>query len=136
MRRSFLAIVLLAVCAALGAQEYPARAVRIVVPFAPGGGTDLIARILSQHLSQRLGQSFVVENRPAGSGSSAPITWRRARPTATRCFSRSPRSRVRRGMIDQGMDPAAGEPGEFAALIKADMEKWGDIGKRLGVKLD
>jgi hypothetical protein len=34
------------------------------------------------------------------------------------------------------MEPAAGTPGEFAALIKSDMEKWGDIGKRLGVSLD
>ena len=34
------------------------------------------------------------------------------------------------------MDPAAGDPEQFAALIKADMDKWGEIGKRLGVKLD
>jgi tripartite-type tricarboxylate transporter receptor subunit TctC len=52
----------------LAADEYPARAVRMVVPFAPGGGTDVVGRILAQQLSQRLGQSFVVENKPAGSG--------------------------------------------------------------------
>jgi len=287
MRRSFLAFVLLVASMALGAQEYPARTVRIVVPFAPGGGTDLIARILSQHLSQRLGQSFVVENRPAGSGivgadhvaKSAPdgytllfafsslsssaklfsklpydpvrdfvpvalattspllvvvpaslpakdlrefIAHARAMPgklnygssgpgssphLATELFmsltgvqmahisykgigpaitallanevqfslvptvnesglpgfeviawwgmlapAKTPRAvverlnrevraildraEVRRGMIDQGMDPAAGAPEQFAELIKTDMEKWGDIGKRLGVKLD
>jgi len=50
------------------AQDYPTRAVRVIIPFAPGGGTDIVGRILAQHLSQRLGQSFVVENRPAGSG--------------------------------------------------------------------
>jgi tripartite-type tricarboxylate transporter receptor subunit TctC len=43
---------------------------------------------------------------------------------------------VRRQLVDQGMDPAAGSPEQFGALIKADMEKWGEIGARLGVKLD
>ena len=43
---------------------------------------------------------------------------------------------VKRILVDQGMDPAAGSPEEFGALIKADMEKWGAIGTRLGVKLD
>jgi len=71
MRRSaVLSIAAFAIAApfAHAADEYPARSVRIVVPFAPGGGTDVVGRILAQHLSQRLGQSFVVENRPAGSG--------------------------------------------------------------------
>jgi len=54
-------------CAA-HAQDYPVRTVRVIVPFAPGGGTDIVARLLGQHLSQRLGQSFVIENQPAGSG--------------------------------------------------------------------
>jgi tripartite-type tricarboxylate transporter receptor subunit TctC len=46
------------------AQDYPTRAVTIIVPFTPGGSTDIIARMLAQKLEQRLGKSFVVENRP------------------------------------------------------------------------
>jgi len=48
------------------AQTYPARPVRVIVPFAAGGGTDITARIIAQWLSERLGQQFIIENRPGG----------------------------------------------------------------------
>ena len=58
-------VLLLAVCAgAAQAQSYPSRAVRMLVGFPPGGGTDIMARVLAPRLSETLGQSFVVENRP------------------------------------------------------------------------
>ncbi len=46
------------------AQNYPVRSVRVVVPVTPGGGTDLVARMVSQKLSENIGQPFVIENRP------------------------------------------------------------------------
>jgi len=46
------------------AQDYPTRNVSILVPFAPGGGTDLIARTVAQKLEQKFGKSFIIENRP------------------------------------------------------------------------
>src|SRR5262245_17328902 len=59
------------------AQAYPSRPVRIIVPFAPAGSTDSVARLIGQWLSERLGQQFVVENRPgAGTniGTEAVVT--------------------------------------------------------------
>jgi len=50
------------------AQAYPTRPVRIIVPFAPAGSTDIVARLLGQWLSERLGHQFVIENRPGAVG--------------------------------------------------------------------
>jgi tripartite-type tricarboxylate transporter receptor subunit TctC len=77
---------LIAVClvAALGApafaQDYPARPVTFLVPFAPGGVTDIFARILARNLEMRLGKPFVVENKPGGSGITAALDVMHANP--------------------------------------------------------
>jgi tripartite-type tricarboxylate transporter receptor subunit TctC len=72
-RRKFLSLTAGALaCQALSriarAQAYPSRPVRLIVPFGPGGGTDVAGRLIGQWLSERLGQQFVIENRP-GAGS-------------------------------------------------------------------
>ena len=64
----FLGMLALCACAWAHAQDYPAKPVRVVVPFPPGGGTDVIARALTQKLSERLGNNFLVENRSGAGG--------------------------------------------------------------------
>jgi len=66
--------------AAAGAQNYPAKAVRIVVPAQPGGGLDLIGRVIGDQLSRALGQSFFVENSGGGGGTIASMSVARAAP--------------------------------------------------------
>src|SRR5947209_7459517 len=62
--RAFLALVLALAAAGAAAQVFPARTVRILVGYTPGGGTDINARLLAPKLAEHFGQQFVVENRP------------------------------------------------------------------------
>jgi len=79
----FATTVLLSGMAAFAA--YPDRVIRIVVPFAPGGGTDVVARTLAQELARDLGASIIIENKP-GRGPFSARKWSRpVRPTVTRC---------------------------------------------------
>ncbi len=66
--KSLLAIALFAAASATLAQNYPARAVRLIVPFPPGGSTDIIGRAVAQKLFEKWGQPVVVDNRPGASG--------------------------------------------------------------------
>jgi tripartite-type tricarboxylate transporter receptor subunit TctC len=66
--RSITILALCALNAATQAQGWPAKPIRIIVPFTPGSGTDIIARTVSEKLSPQLGQPIVIENRPGAGG--------------------------------------------------------------------
>jgi len=77
--------VLLAAAAIASAQplalaDYPARALRLILPFPPGGGTDTLGRILAQELSERVGQPVIAENRPGAGGNIGNEAAARAAP--------------------------------------------------------
>src|SRR4051794_3313060 len=65
-RRALTATMLAAAMPAARGAGFPAHTVRVVVPYAPGGGTDIVARIMAQHATAESGQSFAVENRSGG----------------------------------------------------------------------
>ena len=125
------------------AQDWPTRAVRIIVPFPPGGAADALPRIIGERLSARLGQAFVVENRAGATGSIAAELVFRAEPDGYTLLSTPPAPLVINPTLYLKLpyDPAqfvpvsvmasimsvllvhpqvaAGSLGEFVALIKA-----------------
>src|SRR5256885_16703539 len=68
MNRILFAFVVLAFSFVASAQPYPARPVKIIVPFAPGGTADTLGRLVAQKLTEQLKENFVVENRPGAGG--------------------------------------------------------------------
>jgi len=72
--------------AAQSTDQYPSRTVKIIVPYAPGGATDIVARHLANKLSEMLGQGFIVENRPGASGNIALDAAAKAAPDGYTLF--------------------------------------------------
>lgn len=159
------------------AADYPHKPIRVIVPFSPGGGSDVIARLVGARLSERVGQTVVVDNRPAAAGVIGTDLVAHTNPKRLEAFpdlptvaesgvpgyeaslwygfmapARTPRPIVdklyreisaivrvpdmRQTLIAQGNDVIINSPAEFAQVIAADAEKWGVVGKRLGVRLD
>jgi tripartite-type tricarboxylate transporter receptor subunit TctC len=105
-RRRFLraagtALALPAVMRLARAQTYPARTVRVIVGLAAGGGTDIVARLIGQWLSERLGQPFVIENRPGAGGNIATETVVNARPDGYTLLAVSPAAAINATLYDK-----------------------------------
>src|SRR5215217_1089000 len=80
MRPLMLAAAVALFAAVAQAQQYPSRAVTIAVPFAAGGGSDLLARLVAQKLEERLGKPFIIENKPGAGTTIAAMQVVRAAP--------------------------------------------------------
>jgi len=73
-------LALAAVAPALAQDKYPSRPVKILIPYGPGGATDIVARVIAEHMRQTLGQNFLVENKPGAFGIVAIEELARSRP--------------------------------------------------------
>ncbi len=110
LRRGVLAAAatVLAAPAVRAQAAWPNRAVRVIVPFTPGGATDGMARVTAGKLAERLGQPFVVENRPGANGAVGGQAVAGAAPDGyTLCFSASIQILARLVMRNPGYDPVA-----------------------------
>jgi tripartite-type tricarboxylate transporter receptor subunit TctC len=119
-RRQFLhlaagAALLPAVSRTANAQSYPARPVRLIIGYTPGGSADLTARLMGQWLSERLGQSFVIENRPGGGTNIATEAAVRAAPDGYTLLLVAPANAINATLYDKlnfnflrDMEPVAG----------------------------
>ncbi len=79
-RHAIAALLALAVAGPVAAQNYPDKPIRLIVGFAPGGFTDVLARVIGQKLTERLGQSVIVENKPGAAGTLGADLVAKARP--------------------------------------------------------
>ena len=119
-RRQFLQLVagtaaLPATSRIASAQAYPARPVRLVIGYTPGGSADLTARLMGQWLSEKLGQSFVIENRPGGGTNIATESVLRATPDGYTLLLVAPANAINATLYDKlpfdfmkEMEPIAG----------------------------
>jgi tripartite-type tricarboxylate transporter receptor subunit TctC len=98
----------------LGAQTYPVMPVRIIVPFAPGGGTDIMARLIAQHLTASFGNSFFVENKPGAGGLIGIETGVKAAPDGYTLLLVSSSYSVNPALYKLNFDPVS----DIAAIIQ------------------
>jgi tripartite-type tricarboxylate transporter receptor subunit TctC len=120
LRRQFLhlaagAALLPALSRSAGAQSYPTRPIRLIIGYTPGGSADLTARLMGQWLSERLGQSFVIENRPGGGTNIATEAALRAAPDGYTLLLVAPANAINATLYSklnfnflQEMEPIAG----------------------------
>ena len=105
-RRRFLqlaaaAAVLPAVSKTAKAQNYPTRPIRLIVGYTPGGSADLTSRLMGQWLSERLGQPFVIENRPGGGTNIATEAVVRAPPDGYTLLLAAPANAINATLYDK-----------------------------------
>jgi tripartite-type tricarboxylate transporter receptor subunit TctC len=123
------------------AQWYPAKPIRLIVPFPPGGGTDLVARALAQKLGENAGIKVVVDNRPGGNTAIVRSSRRdRRRAIVERLNAEFVKviaaPDFKAWLMNQGAEAVTSTPEEFAAFVKAEIAQYAILVKKSGFRPD
>lgn len=124
------------------AQSFPNKPLKIIVPYPPGGSSDIIARAISQPLSDSLGQPVIVENRPGASGNLGADLVANGTPAALIArlnaelikAIRSPDVRAR--LTGQGAEVVTMQSAEQDRFFDAERKRWGAVVAEANIKLD
>ena len=112
---------LICMAGSIGAQPYPSKPVKVVVPFGAGSATDTVARQVGQLLSEALGQQFIVDNKPGANGSIGAEFVAKATPDGYT-------------LIMSTNTPHAANPEQLGVFQKSEVVKWATMVKDAGIQ--
>src|SRR5256886_5373625 len=117
--KRIVALALFVLCAAVpaSAEDWPAKTVRVIVPFGAGATPDTIARLIADKLQQKLGQNFIVENKPGASGMTGTDTVAKARSEEHTSELQSQSNIVCRLLLEKKKTSCSREPILRCALL-------------------
>jgi tripartite-type tricarboxylate transporter receptor subunit TctC len=146
-------VVVLSLAAAPDARsQYPAKPIRWVVPFSPGGGTDTLARVMRQRLSDALGQQVIIDNRPGAGANIGAEVVAKAAPDGYTLLMGNVANTINMRLYAKpgydivkdfapinlrvGFEAIGSTPEEFGAYIRSEVEKWTKVVRAAGVRAD
>ncbi len=128
------------------AQQYPAKPVRVIVGFTAGGATDIVGRIVAQQFTERMGRPFVVENRAGATGMIGAEMVAKAPPDGHTLYIASQTTHAvapylyAKPLYDPitklGLEIVGSAPDQYAAFLRAENVKWGNMVRQLKLKAD
>ena len=127
----------------LFAQLFPSKPLRMILPFPPGGPTDLLGRTLGQKMAENIGHAVIIDNRPGAGGNLGVELAAKAPPDGYTMVLSSPLisispSLYAKGVVDKfaaaGIDPLPSSPEQFASFIRSETVRYAKVIKDAGIK--
>jgi len=142
---AFSFLVLALCCGVASAQGYPARPITLIVPFATGGTTDIVSRVVAHELTSSLGRQVLVENRTGGGGVVGWSAAARAAPDGYTLLAQELSYAIAAGLIppdtkkrfaDLAVNGVGTTPAQAAKLVDDEIQRWSAVIKAANIKAD